>query len=201
MGFFSYPVLMAADILLFDTQIVPVGKDQIQHVEIARDIALKVNNEWGKIFTLPEAKVNEEVAVVVGTDGAKMSKSYQNTIDIFSSEKILKKQISSIVTDSIALEDPKDFKNCNIFKIAKLFLDESGQKELQIRYEKGGEGYGHFKMYLNELVNAYFKEAREKYNELLEKPSHLKEILDFGATKARKIAQEKMQKIYEKIGL
>ncbi|ECO3767466.1 tryptophan--tRNA ligase, partial [Campylobacter jejuni] len=108
-GLFSYPVLMAADILLFDTQIVPVGKDQIQHVEIARDIALKVNNEWGEIFTLPEAKVNEEVAVVVGTDGAKMSKSYQNTIDIFSSEKTLKKQISSIVTDSTALEDPKDF--------------------------------------------------------------------------------------------
>ncbi|MFK0368084.1 tryptophan--tRNA ligase, partial [Campylobacter jejuni] len=105
------------------------------------------------------------------------------------------------VTDSTALEDPKDHENCNIFKIAKLFLDESGQKELQIRYEKGGEGYGHFKIYLNELVNAYFKEAREKYNELLEKPSHLKEILDFGATKARKIAQEKMQKIYEKIGL
>ncbi|MBW1405709.1 tryptophan--tRNA ligase, partial [Campylobacter jejuni] len=200
-GLFSYPVLMAADILLFDTQIVPVGKDQIQHVEIARDIALKVNNEWGEIFTLPEARVNEEVAVVVGTDGAKMSKSYQNTIDIFSSEKTLKKQISSIVTDSTALEDPKDFKSCNVFKIAKLFLDELGQKELQIRYEKGGEGYGHFKMYLNELVNAYFKEAREKYNELLEKPSHLKEILDFGATKARKIAQEKMQKIYEKIGL
>ncbi|HEG6953369.1 TPA: tryptophan--tRNA ligase, partial [Campylobacter jejuni] len=98
-GLFSYPVLMAADILLFDTQIVPVGKDQIQHVEIARDIALKVNNEWGEIFTLPKAKVNEEVAVVVGTDGAKMSKSYQNTIDIFSSEKTLKKQISSIVTD------------------------------------------------------------------------------------------------------
>ncbi|HEG8214558.1 TPA: tryptophan--tRNA ligase, partial [Campylobacter jejuni] len=95
-GLFSYPVLMAADILLFDTRIVPVGKDQIQHVEIARDIALKVNNEWGEIFTLPEARVNEEVAVVVGTDGAKMSKSYQNTIDIFSSEKTLKKQISSI---------------------------------------------------------------------------------------------------------
>lgn len=200
-GLFSYPVLMAADILLFDTQIVPVGKDQIQHVEIARDIALKVNNEWGTIFTLPEARVNEEVAVIVGTDGTKMSKSYQNTIDIFSSEKTLKKQISSIVTDSTALEDPKDYKKCNVFKIAKLFLDEAGQKELQVRYERGGEGYGHFKMYLSELVNAYFKEARQKYNELLEKPSYLKEILDFGATRARKIAQEKMLKIYEKIGL
>ncbi len=200
-GLFSYPVLMAADILLFDTNVVPVGKDQIQHVEIARDIALKVNNEWGEIFTLPQARVNEEVAVVVGTDGAKMSKSYQNTIDIFATEKISKKQISSIVTDSTALEDPKEWQNCNVFKIAKLFLDENEQKALQDRYKKGGEGYGHFKMYLNELVNDYFKDARAKYNELLEKPSHIREILDFGASKARKIAKEKMQKIYEKIGL
>lgn len=200
-GLFSYPVLMAADILLFDTNVVPVGKDQIQHVEIARDIALKVNNEWGEIFTLPQARVNEEVAVVVGTDGAKMSKSYQNTIDIFATEKISKKQISSIVTDSTALEDPKEWQNCNVFKIAKLFLDENEQKALQDRYKKGGEGYGHFKMYLNELVNDYFKDARAKYNELLEKPSHIREILDFGVSKARKIAKEKMQKIYEKIGL
>lgn len=200
-GLFSYPVLMAADILLFDTNVVPVGKDQIQHVEIARDIALKVNNEWGEIFTLPQARVNEEVAVVVGTDGAKMSKSYQNTIDIFATEKISKKQISSIVTDSTALEEPKDWQNCNVFKIAKLFLDESEQKALQDRYKKGGEGYGHFKMYLNELVNDYFKDARAKYNELLQKPSQIREILDFGASKARKIAKEKMHKIYEKIGL
>lgn len=200
-GLFSYPVLMAADILLFDTQIVPVGKDQIQHVEIARDIALKVNNEWGEIFTLPEAKVSEEVAVVVGTDGAKMSKSYQNTIDIFSDEKTLKKQISAIITDSTPLEEPKNAKECNVFKIAKLFLDATEQKALQSRYEKGGEGYGHFKMYLNEIMSAYFKEAKEKYNELLEKPSHLREILDFGASKARKIAKDKMQKIYDKIGL
>ncbi|MBM0636831.1 tryptophan--tRNA ligase [Campylobacter sp. VicNov18] len=200
-GLFSYPVLMAADILLFDARVVPVGKDQIQHVEIARDIALKVNNEWGEIFVLPQARIDEQVAVVVGTDGAKMSKSYQNTIDIFASQKLLKKQIASIVTDSTALNVPKDYKNCNVFKIIKLFLDEIEQKNLQARYQKGGEGYGHFKMYLNELVNDYFKEAREKYDEFLENPSHLKEILDFGAQKASKIAKEKMQKIYEKIGL
>ncbi|MGH2305314.1 tryptophan--tRNA ligase [Campylobacter taeniopygiae] len=200
-GLFSYPVLMAADILLFDTQLVPVGKDQIQHVEIARDIALKVNNEWGEIFILPEAKINEDLAVIVGTDGAKMSKSYKNTIDIFNDDKTLKKQISSIITDSTALEDPKNPEECNVFKIAKLFLDNEGQENLRNRYLKGGEGYGHFKMYLNELMIDYFKEIREKYNELLNKPSYLKEVLDFGASKARKIAQEKMQKIYTKIGL
>ncbi|MDX2331067.1 tryptophan--tRNA ligase [Campylobacter hepaticus] len=199
-GLFSYPVLMAADILLFDAKIVPVGKDQIQHLEIARDIALKVNNEWGEIFVLPEPRVDEKVAVVVGTDGVKMSKSYQNTIDIFTDEKTLKKQITSIVTDSTPLKDSKDYENCNVFKIIKLFLNDKEQKKLQARYEKGGEGYGHFKMYLNEVLSAYFKEARQKYNEFLQKPSHLKEILDFGAQKARKIAKEKMQKIYEKIG-
>lgn len=200
-GLFSYPVLMAADILLFDTQIVPVGKDQIQHVEIARDIAIKVNNEWGEIFTLPEARVNENVAVVPGTNGAKMSKSYQNTIDIFANEKLRKKQISSIVTDSTPLEEPKKWQECNIFQISKLFLDEEGQEELKKRYERGGEGYGHFKMYLNELVNAYFKEATESYENYLKEPKKLEEILEFGASKARKIARAKMQKIYEKIGL
>ncbi|MBS4313517.1 tryptophan--tRNA ligase [Campylobacter vulpis] len=200
-GLFSYPVLMAADILLFDTQIVPVGKDQIQHVEIARDIALKVNNEWGEIFTLPEARVSENVAVVPGTDGAKMSKSYQNTIDIFAGEKLRKKQISSIVTDSTPLEEPKNWQDCNIFKIAKLFLDETKQEELKRRYERGGEGYGHFKAYLNELVGAYFKEAQENYENYLKEPKKLEEILEFGASKARKIAQNKMQKIYDKIGL
>ncbi|EEU7820992.1 tryptophan--tRNA ligase [Campylobacter upsaliensis] len=200
-GLFSYPVLMAADILLFDTQIVPVGKDQIQHVEIARDIALKVNNEWGEIFTLPEAKVSENVAVVPGTDGAKMSKSYQNTIDIFAGEKLRKKQISSIVTDSTPLEEPKNWQDCNVFKIAKLFLSKEKQEELKGRYEKGGEGYGHFKAYLNELVEAYFKEAQENYENYLKEPKKLEEILEFGASKARKIAQLKMQKIYDKIGL
>ncbi|MEB2796033.1 tryptophan--tRNA ligase [Campylobacter upsaliensis] len=200
-GLFSYPVLMAADILLFDTQIVPVGKDQIQHVEIARDIALKVNNEWGEIFTLPEARVSENVAVVPGTDGAKMSKSYQNTIDIFAGEKLRKKQISSIVTDSTPLEESKNWQDCNIFKIAKLFLSKEKQEELKGRYERGGEGYGHFKAYLNELVETYFKEAQENYENYLKEPKKLEEILEFGASKARKIAQLKMQKIYDKIGL
>ncbi|MCV3418874.1 tryptophan--tRNA ligase [Campylobacter lari] len=200
-GLFSYPVLMAADILLFNAQVVPVGKDQIQHVEIARDIALKVNNEWGEIFTLPQAKVNDEVAVVPGTDGAKMSKSYQNTIDIFNTPKAIKKQISSIVTDSTALEDPKDWQNCNIFKIAKLFLDKTEQEALKSRYEKGSEGYGHFKMYLNEIISEYFASAKGEYEKLLANPSKIEEILEFGANKAKKQAREIMEKIYAKIGL
>ena len=200
-GLFSYPVLMAADILLFDANIVPVGKDQIQHVEIARDIALKANNAWGEIFTLPNVKVDEEVAVVLGTDGAKMSKSYKNTIDIFTSEKTLKKQISSITTDSIPLDEPKLWQNCNIFNIAKLFLNKEEQENLKTRYEKGGEGYGHFKMYLNEIINDYFAKAKDDYNAFLSKPDKLKEILEFGANKAKAIAKQKMEKIYEKIGL
>lgn len=200
-GLFSYPVLMAADILLFDANIVPVGKDQIQHVEIARDIALKANNAWGEIFTLPNAKVDEEVAVVLGTDGAKMSKSYKNTIDIFTSEKTLKKQISSITTDSTPLDEPKLWQNCNIFNIAKLFLNKEEQENLKTRYEKGGEGYGHFKMYLNEIINDYFAKAKDDYNAFLSKPDKLKEILEFGANKAKAIAKQKMEKIYEKIGL
>ena len=200
-GLFSYPVLMAADILLFDTEIVPVGKDQIQHVEIARDIALKANNEWGELFTLPKAKVAEDLAVVLGTDGAKMSKSYKNTLDIFAPQKTLKKQISSIITDSTPLESPKEWQTCKIFNLAKLFLDEKGENELKARYEKGGEGYGHFKAFLNELMLEYFSKARAEYENLVKNEAKLKEILEFGAKKAKKIATIKIQKIYEKIGL
>lgn len=200
-GLFSYPVLMAADILLFDAKVIPVGKDQIQHVEIARDIALKVNNEWGEIFTLPEARIDENVAVVIGTDGAKMSKSYKNTIDIFADTKTVKKQISAIITDSTPLQDPKKWQDCNVFKLCSLFLNENEQNALKQRYENGGEGYGHFKMYLNELVFDYFKEAKSRYDKFLQNPGQIKEILDFGAKKAKEVAKIKMQKVYEKIGL
>lgn len=200
-GLFSYPVLMAADILLYDSELVPVGKDQVQHLEIARDLAMKFNNEFGEIFVLPEAQVSEEVAVVPGIDGAKMSKSYKNTIDIFASVKESKKQISAIITSSTPLEKPKDWRVCNVFNIAKLFLDEKGQNALKARYEKGGEGYGHFKAYLGELVEDYFAPARQKYQNLLDNPKQIDEILEFGANKVRKIARAKMQQIYEKIGL
>lgn len=200
-GLFSYPVLMAADILLFSSELVPVGKDQVQHLEIARDLAVKFNEKFGETFILPKAQVSEEVAVVVGTDGAKMSKSYKNTIDIFSKAKDLKKQISAIITSSEPLQAPKKWQECNVYNIARLFLDEAGQKALQARYEKGGEGHGHFKAYLNELVENFFAPAREKYENLLKNPKQIEEILEFGAKKAKKIAGEKMQEIYAKIGL
>ena len=200
-GLFSYPVLMAADILLFDSNIIPVGKDQIQHVEIARDIALKVNNEWGDVFVVPEARVDEDLATVVGTDGAKMSKSYNNTIESLAPKKKLKEQISAIITDSTALEEPKEWRTCTVFKLASLFLNQAEQDMLKARYEKGGEGYGHFKAFLNELILDYFSSARARYEDLLQNPAKIQESLEIGALKARKIAQEKMQKIYSKIGL
>ncbi|MGF7401828.1 tryptophan--tRNA ligase [Campylobacter concisus] len=200
-GLFSYPVLMAADILLYNAQVVPVGKDQIQHVEIARDIAIKFNNEHGEIFTLPEAKIDENVATVPGTNGEKMSKSYGNTIDIFADAKTLKKQISSIVTDGTPLEEPKQWQNCNVYNIAKLFLDESGQRDLQARYERGGEGHGHFKAYLNELVWDYFKDAREKFEHYQNNPDEVAKILDLGAKKAQNVAHTTIKKVREAVGI
>ncbi|MGH1600191.1 tryptophan--tRNA ligase [Campylobacter majalis] len=200
-GLFSYPILMAADILLFGADVVPVGKDQIQHVEIARDIAIKFNNEHGEILKLPTHKVDQNVATVPGTDGAKMSKSYGNTIDIFADAKTLKKQISSIVTDATPLEEPKQWQNCNVYNIAKLFLDEGAQRDLQARYERGGEGHGHFKMYLNELVWEYFKDAREKFEYYCNNAKEVEQILSQGAEKARKIAMPIMQNVCEAVGV
>ena len=164
MGLYSYPVLMSADILMFNADTVPVGRDQIQHVEMARDIAARFNHRFKELFVLPEARIDEQVELLVGLDGRKMSKSYGNTIDIFAGTKELKKQISSIVTTSEPLEAPKQWQDCNVYNIAKLFLDEDGQRDLQARYERGGEGHGHFKAYLNELVWDYFADARGKFD-------------------------------------
>lgn len=198
---FSYPVLMAADILLYDSNIVPVGKDQIQHVEIARDIAIKFNNANGEILTIPDYKVEENVATVPGTNGEKMSKSYKNTIDIFATKNELKKQTSSIITDSTPLEEPKEFENCNVYKIAKLFLNDLQIQNLQDRYQKGGEGYGHFKMYLNEVIWDYFEFAREKRKYYLENKNEVLQILHEGSLKAGKIAKENMKKIQDAVGI
>ncbi len=200
-GLFSYPVLMAADILLFDTDIVPVGKDQIQHVEITRDIALKFNNEHGEIFKLPEYKIDENVAVIPGIDGAKMSKSYKNTIEIFMDEKSLTKRVKKIVTDSTPLEEPKDYEKCNVFALAKLFLDEEGIKKLKERYKSGKEGYGHFKLYLKDLIWDYFAPYREKREYYLKHTDEVEDILREGAKKAREIAKEKMEIVREKVGI
>lgn len=201
-GLFSYPVLMAADILLFDSNIVPVGKDQIQHVEMTRDIANSFNHAYKQeVFVLPEAKVDDDVATVPGTDGAKMSKSYGNTIDMFGTKKGIKKQVMGIVTDSKELDEPKEWENCNIYKIAELFMQENELLDLQKRYETPGEGYGHFKLTLLEKINAHFAPYEEKRNELLANPKMVHEILDFGAQKARKIASEKMKQVRDVVGL
>lgn len=200
-GLFSYPVLMAADILLFDSDVVPVGKDQIQHVEMARDIANSFNFIYGDILKLPVFKVDDEVATVPGVDGAKMSKSYNNTIDMFAPAKTLKKQVMSIVTDSTALEEAKTWENCNVYKICKLFMDNDELSDLQKRYATPGEGYGHFKLTLLEKINEYFEPFAAKREELLNNPKMVYEILDFGAQKARKIAAQKLEILRDAVGL
>jgi tryptophanyl-tRNA synthetase len=201
-GLFSYPVLMAADILLFDSNIVPVGKDQIQHVEIARDIASSFNHAYKKdLFVQPESKVDEVLATVPGTDGAKMSKSYGNTIDMFGTKKSIKKQVMSIVTDSRELDEVKEWENCNIYTLCKLFMNENELIELQHRYATPGEGYGHFKLTLLDKINDYFEPYAQKRQHLIDNPKKVKEALDFGANKARKIASAKMEVLRDAVGL
>ena len=199
---FSYPVLMAADILLLDTQKVPVGKDQIQHVEMTRDIAVKFNNEYGDIFTLPEHVVNENVATIPGIDGQKMSKSYDNAIDIFmETEKKLQKRCNKILSSSTPLGEPLEYDGCHIYNIASLFLDDKGQLDLQERYKTGEEGYGHFKKYLKELIWEEFAEAREKREMYLNNPNLVRDILNDGANKMKKVADAKMMQVREAVGI
>jgi len=199
---FSYPVLMSADILLLDTQKVPVGKDQIQHVEITRDIATKFNNEYGEIFTLPEYIVNDDLATIPGIDGQKMSKSYDNAIDIFmETEKKLQKRCNKIISSSTPMGEPLEFEGCNIYNLASLFLNENEKLELQKRYKSGKEGYGHFKKYLKDLIWSEFEEARERRTYYLENPDIVRDILNDGANKMRKIADEKMAVVREAVGI
>ncbi|WP_457745455.1 tryptophan--tRNA ligase [Sulfurimonas sp.] len=198
---FSYPVLMAADILLYSPDIIPVGKDQIQHVEIARDIAIKFNNEYGDVLKIPEFKIEENVATVPGTDGQKMSKSYKNTVNIFGEEKKQLKTIKKIVTENVAVEEPKEFEGCNVYNMAKLFLNEDECKELQNRYKRGGEGHGHFKLYLHDIIWEYFKPYREKRQYYLSHQDEVREILNQGATKARSIAEPMMENIRTLTGI
>ena len=198
---FSYPVLMAADILLFSPDIIPVGKDQIQHVEIARDIAIKFNNAYGDIFKIPEFKIEEDVATVPGIDGQKMSKSYGNTVNIFGEEKKQLKVLKKIITENVAMEEPKEYQNCNVYNMAKLFLEGDNLIELQERYKKGGEGHGHFKIYLGEVMWEYFKEYREKRDYYMANQNEVREILQLGAKKASDIAQPMMEKIRSVTGI
>lgn len=198
---FSYPVLMAADILMLDTEIVPVGKDQIQHVEMTRDIATKFNNEYGEIFVLPEHKVAEEVATIPGIDGQKMSKSYDNAIDLFMEEKPLQKRCNKIISSSTPLGEPLAWEDDNIYTLAALFLNEEKKLDLQARYKSGKEGYGHFKKYLKELIWEELGEAREKRVYYLDRLDEVNDILAMGAKKASAIAKVKMAKVREAIGL
>ena len=199
-GLFTYPVLMAADILLYDAEIVPVGKDQTQHLEITRDIASRLNHIFPNSLILPTTKVDEKVMIVPGTDGRKMSKSYNNEIDIFLSDKRLKKQIMGIQTDSIALEDPKDTKNCNVFQLYELLATERQSEELKVKYEKGNFGYGHAKTELFELICDKYKVEREKFNYLMENQSIIEEELQKGAEKARVIARSVLERVRKNIG-
>lgn len=198
---FSYPVLMAADILLFGSEVVPVGKDQIQHVEIARDIAIKFNNQYGDIFTIPEFRVDENVATVPGIDGQKMSKSYGNTIPIFSEEKMQSKIIKKIVTEAVPMEDPKEFEGCNVYNIAKLFLDYEERSALQERYKKGGEGHGHFKLYTHDVIWDYFKPYRERRAYYEAHQDEVRDILKVGAAKASAVAQPIIEKVRSATGI
>lgn len=201
-GLFSYPVLMAADILLYDSNIVPVGKDQVQHIEIARDIANSFNHTYGKeVLVLPKVKIDEDVATIIGTDGAKMSKSYGNTIDMFESKKKVKKQVMGIVTDSKGLDEPKEWQVCNIYKLCELFMNEDELKILQQRYATAGQGYGDFKLTLFDKVNEYFEPYVQKREYLLSNPNEVKDILANGASKARKIASAKIEEIRATMGL
>ncbi len=199
---FSYPVLMAADILLYDANKVPVGKDQIQHLEMTRDIAIKFNNEHGNTFTLPQALIEEEIATIPGIDGAKMSKSYNNTIEIFyDTQKQLQKRCNKIVTDSTPLGEPLEWEGNNVYAILKLFLTKEEQEEFKNMYKSGKYGHGHFKKFLSENIWNYFRDAREKREYYLNNIDEVKDILNDGAKKAKKIASTKLEIIREKVGI
>ena len=200
-GLFAYPVLMSADILMFQSEVVPVGKDQKQHVEVTRDIAIKFNNEYGEVFTLPAPQIDDDVATVPGLDGQKMSKSYGNTIDLFLEERALRKQIMCIVTDSTPVEEPKDPAKCNVFNIYRLFLDKAQVEDLRKRYLAGGTGYGEVKQELFETARDFFAPYTERRKELLADTDGLKKTLAMGAEKARYLANKTMRKVRKKVGI
>ena len=198
---FAYPVLMTADILMFQSEKVPVGKDQKQHLEVARDIAIKVNNHYGELFVVPEAEIDEEVATVPGLDGQKMSKSYGNTIDLFLEENALRKQVMRIVTDPTPVEEPKDPDKCNVCQIYRLFLGKEQEQALRARYLAGGLGYGEVKQELFVTVRDFFAPYSERRKELLADPDGIRAILAKGAEKARYVANKTMRKVRKKAGL
>jgi len=200
-GLFAYPVLQAADILIFDSDLVPVGADQKQHIEVTRDIALRFNNTYGDILTLPKEYIIESVAVVPGIDGRKMSKSYGNTIGIFEPEKGVRKKIMRIVTDSTPVEQPKDPEKCSVFALLKLVAEPAELADWENRYRTGPLGYGEAKKRLAELMIDYFKPYRHKRAELESDPDYVKEVLAKGAQRARTVAARTLARVRKAVGL
>jgi tryptophanyl-tRNA synthetase len=200
-GLFAYPVLMAADILLYQSDIVPVGRDQKQHVEVTRDIAIKFNNTFGEVFTIPEPSIPAEVAVVPGLDGQKMSKSYGNTIELFGDTKETKARIAKIVTDSKGLEEPKDPAACNIFALYKLFASPEQLAQMEANYRGGNYGYGHAKKALLEIFEETFAPFRARREELARNPDYVEQVLRDGAARARGAATVTLDKARRAVGL
>jgi tryptophanyl-tRNA synthetase len=199
-GLFTYPMLMAADILLYDAEFVPVGKDQLQHLEITRDVASRFNHQMGETFVLPDAKIDENVMIIPGTDGEKMSKSRNNYINIFEDDKKLRKQIMAIQTDSTPLEDPKNPDTCNCFALYRLLATPEQVAEMRKNYLAGGYGYGHAKQALYELILERFTAEREKYNYYMNNLEELDRLLQEGAAKASKIANGVLERVRVKLG-
>ena len=199
-GLFTYPMLMAADILLYDAEIVPVGKDQLQHLEFARDVAGRFNYQMGETFVLPKESIREDIMIIPGTDGEKMSKSRRNYINIFLSDKELKKQIMSIQTDSTPLEAPKDPNNCNVFALYKLLATEAQTAQMAANYRGGNYGFGHAKTALYELILEKFAQPRERFAYYMDHLSQVDEILREGAEKASQVAKQTLQRVREKLG-
>ncbi|MFV0145662.1 tryptophan--tRNA ligase [Empedobacter stercoris] len=200
-GLFTYPILMAADILLYDAEVVPVGKDQLQHLEITRSVAEKFNHQMGETFVLPQAAIDENIMLIPGTDGNKMSKSRNNFINIFLPEKQLRKQVMSIETDSTPLEDPKNPDTDNVFALYKLLASPAQIEEMRQNYLKGGYGYGHAKQALYELILEKYADARVRFDELMNDKDTLDAFLENGALKARDVAQKVLKRTRVKLGL
>ena len=199
-GLFTYPMLMAADILLYDANIIPVGKDQLQHIEMTRDVASRVHAKVGDVFVIPEGKIQKENMLIPGTDGQKMSKSKGNVIDIFQSDKALRKQIMSIQTDSTVLEAPKKWATCNSFAIYKLLASDIEIAQMKQNYEAGGYGYGHAKQALFELICNTFSEQRKRYVYYMNNLEEIDQALEFGAKKAALTANTVLKRVRKKIG-
>jgi len=199
-GLFTYPVLMAADILLYDAEIVPIGKDQKQHLEMTRDMAGAFNSTYGDTLIEPESRIDERVMVIPGTDGQKMSKSYNNFINIFLADKKLRKQIMGIQTDSTSMEDPKETESCNVFKLYKLLAKAEQITEMEANYKGGNYGYGHAKQALYELITETYAEERIHFNELMDNKDLIEQELQKGAKKARAIAKTVLARVRTQVG-